>query len=79
MVALDKDFNDLARLRGRHEEEDNVNVRGNDRSHLFDVVEEEAVQLVDDTLHGVEVESALFLIVLPARRLNCQVDVLQHG
>ena len=79
MVALDKDFDDLARLSGRHEKEDYVDVRGNDRSTYLDIVEEEAVQLVDDALHGVEVKSAFFLIVLPARCLNCQVDVFQHG
>ena len=60
------------------EQDQDVGVRGHNKAELVQVANEEVIEALNDGLDGLEVESALFVVVAPRRCLDCKVDVLEH-
>ena len=56
-------MNDAPAVRLRDEEDEDVGIRGHDEAELVQVANEEVIEALHDGLDGLEVESALFVIV----------------
>ena len=47
-------------------------------AQLLKISHQEVIEALYNSLNGLQVESALFVVVLSAGSLNCQIDILKH-
>ena len=65
-------------MRLGYEQDQDVGVRWHDKAELVQVANEEVIEALHNGLDGLEVESALFVVVAPRWCLDRKVDVLKH-